>query len=63
MLPIENYKMVIFENNKLVRLERIDGIFKNSPPLLANYIKGKYTPYPIILHKPKGSDSFKIIRK
>lgn len=62
MLPIENYTMEIFGKGKLVRL------IKNKSPLKGKGVLIRETPtrwssIGVVLHKPKGSDSFKIIRK
>lgn len=71
MLPIENYTIKIYGNGKLVRLERNPTIeinnsqlnVKGRSPLLRKGSKSGVQGYPIILHKPKGSHSFEIIRK
>ncbi|WP_158978216.1 hypothetical protein [Cellulophaga sp. L1A9] len=63
MLPIENYKMELYGNGRLVRLVRKDaGIFKDWDVLIRE-TKDNYYYTGGFLHKPKGSDSFKIIRK
>ncbi len=62
MLEIENYKMEIFGKGKLVKLVRVDEILRNKS-CLQSESETAYTSYGVILHKPKGLDSFKIIRK
>ena len=71
MLPIENYKMAIYAQGKMVRLERLPTVeinnykanVKGRSPLLRKGKQGGVGNYPILLHKPKGSNSFEIIRK
>ena len=71
MLPIENYNIKIYGNGKLVRLERLPTIeinnsklnIKGRSPILRKGSKSGVQGYPLILHKPKGSNSFEIIRK
>ncbi|WP_158978220.1 hypothetical protein [Cellulophaga sp. L1A9] len=63
MLPIENYKLELYGNGRLVKLVRIDeGIFKNWGVLIGES-ETEYFSTGGFLHKPKGSDSFKVIRK
>ncbi|WP_165750586.1 hypothetical protein [Cellulophaga sp. Z1A5H] len=63
MLPIENYKLELYGNGRLVKLVRNDeGIFKNWDVLIGES-ETEYFSTGGFLHKPKGSDSFKVIRK
>ncbi len=63
MLPLENYKMKIYGNGKLVTLERIDTPFLGESALLAVDEKENtlYTDY-ISLYMPEGTDELKPIR-
>lgn len=71
MSPIENFKMAIYAQGKMVRLERLPTVeinnykanVKGRSPLLRKGKKGGVGNYPILLHKPNGSNSFEIIRK
>lgn len=62
MLPVENYKMEIFGDGRLVNLIRIDKEFFPWDVIISETpTSWSYTG--VVIHKPKGSDSFKIIRK
>ncbi|MGS2737975.1 hypothetical protein [Sinomicrobium sp. M5D2P17] len=63
MWPIEKYKMFVYGNGKLVRLERIDGENKGWDVLIRETPDGSITSTGTLLHKPQGSDTFQIIRK
>lgn len=62
MLPIENYKLVIYAQGRLVRLAILDGGLRNKSALLSKVPNGPKTTWRALLHKPKGSKTFKIIR-
>ena len=69
MFPLEDYKLIISEDGKLLHLERIGKI--SLPIKLHATTKAKgYSPligvdggYFIRLHMPEGSNEFEIIRK
>lgn len=63
MQPINNYKMQLFAKGKLVTLLILNGELKNWSALISINPKGRRNYYRILLHKPKGSSSFEIIRK
>ncbi|WFO16788.1 hypothetical protein M601_003030 [Cellulophaga baltica 4] len=62
MYPIENYKLFIYGNGKLCKLERIDEANLGRNCLIRKNGKVK-TWISSMLHKPIGSDTFEIIRK
>ena len=63
MLPLENYKMKIYGNGKLVTLERVDESYLGDSALLSvdENENTLYTNY-ISLYMPKGSNELKPIR-
>ncbi|MBL1222473.1 hypothetical protein JET18_16590 [Chryseobacterium sp. L7] len=63
MQPIDHYEMKIYGNGKLVTLVIPDGKFRNWTALISKTPKGRTTSWGILLHKPKGSSTFEIIRK
>jgi hypothetical protein len=63
MWPIENYKLCIYGNGRLVKLERIDGENKGWNALIRETENGTITSIGVVLYKPIGSDTFEIIRK
>ncbi len=62
MQPIENYKLFIYANGKLVTLERINNDDMGESALRTLEPDGTEYWYKIVLHKPKGSKTFEIIR-
>lgn len=62
MYEIENYTVVLSSNNKCVFLVRSDKEFYNWHSMVYE-TEYKWAAVPIVIHKPKGSNSFKIIRK
>lgn len=62
MLPIENYKMEIFGEGRLVTLIRIDKEFFPWDVIIRE-TPSSWFYSGVVIHKPQGSDSFKIIRK
>ncbi len=63
MLPINNYEMRLFAHGKLVTLLIPNGELKNWGVLISKTPKGRRNYYRLLLHKPKGSNEFEIIRK
>ncbi|MGU3373951.1 hypothetical protein [Chryseobacterium sp. M5A1_1a] len=63
MLPLENYKLELFGNGKLATLKIASGQYKNWSALLSKSEKGRVSGWGILIHKPKGSSHFEIIRK
>jgi hypothetical protein len=63
MQPFDNYEMKIYGNGKLVTLVIPNGEFRNWTALISKTPKGRTTSWGILLHKPKGSNTFEIIRK
>lgn len=63
MQSLDNYEMKIYGNGKLVTLVIPNGKFRNWTALISKTPKGRVTSWGAILHKPKGSDTFEIIRK
>ena len=63
MQPLDNYEMKIYGNGKLVTLVIPNGKFRNWTALMSKTTKGRVTSWGAILHKPKGSATFEIIRK
>ncbi len=63
MQPLDNYEMKIYGNGKLVTLVIPNGKYKNWNALMSKTPKGRVTSWGAILHKPKGSDTFEVIRK
>jgi len=59
--PIENYKMVISDDGKMVYLQSLETISFTCVGLLSN-IKGGYNFIPIYLYMPQGTDKLEIIR-
>ncbi len=62
MQDLENYRLAIYGNGKLVTLERIDEKNKGEPVLRATEENGTETFYYVYLHKPNGKEGLKIIR-
>ncbi|WP_010522845.1 hypothetical protein [Aquimarina agarivorans] len=66
MLPInkEDYNLKIYGYGKIIAIERIKK-FKNNSLIARKRIEDntRYFAYSFKLHKPKGSDTFEIIRK
>lgn len=52
MLPLENYKMVLHGNGKMVVLIRIDNEFRRESVIIGE-TENNYNFYPIYLHRPK----------
>lgn len=63
MLPLENYNLVLYANGKLATLKIASGQYKNWSALLSKSDKGRVSGWGILIHKPKGSVNFEIIRK
>lgn len=63
MLPLDNYKLELFANGRLVTLKVASGQYKNWSALLSKSEKGRVSGWGILIHKPKGSSQFEIIRK
>lgn len=63
MQPFDNYEMKIYGNGRLVTLVIPNGKYKNWTALISKTPKGRITSWGILLHKPKGSNTFEIIRK
>ncbi len=63
--PIENYKMRIYGDGRLVTLERNDFPYIGEPVVRINYMEGNRKMISYLFatfHKPKGSDKLEIIR-
>ncbi|MGQ7853684.1 hypothetical protein ACUN24_05500 [Pedobacter sp. WC2501] len=63
MHQFDNYEMKIYGNGKLVTLVIPNGKYKNWTALISKTPKGRITSWGILLHKPKGSNTFESIRK
>lgn len=63
MLPLENYSLVLYANGRLATLKIDSGQYKNWSALLSKNDKGRVSGWGILIHKPKGSVNFEIIRK
>lgn len=63
MQPFDNYEMEIYGNGRLVTLVIPNGNFRNWTALISKTPRGRTTSWGILLHKPKGSNTFEIIRK
>lgn len=63
MQEIDNFKMQLFADGRLVTLLIPDGKLKNWSPLMSITPKGRKNYYRVLLHKPVGSSDFEIIRK
>lgn len=63
MLPIEKYKMKLYGDGKLVKLENAEGEFKNYSVLASNSKKYGKSYWGVMLYKPKNSNDFIIIRR
>ncbi|MBD8083098.1 hypothetical protein IC610_11805 [Chryseobacterium sp. GCR10] len=63
MLPLENYTLELFANGRLATLIIASGQYKNWSALLSKSEKGRVSGWGILVHKPKGSSQFEIIRK
>lgn len=72
MIPLEDYKMVLYANGKIVSLERKNHTkemnakeinAKNESPLIRKGKTRGVSFFPIKLYLPEGSDEFVIIRK
>jgi len=62
--PIENYKLEIMGDGRLLALVRTDGFNKGEGVLRRNYIKNAFEMVnidEILLYMPKGSDEFEVI--
>jgi len=59
--PIENYKMVISDDGKMVYLKSLSVVSFNRVGILSN-VEGGYTYMPFYLYMPQGSDKLEIIR-
>ncbi|MFV0345798.1 MAG: hypothetical protein ACK5IQ_06060 [Bacteroidales bacterium] len=72
MRPLEPdmYKMVFYGDGKMVGLQCTSQLYRGKPALYGIYIREqtdgrkrkRKTHYPMLLHKPKGSDKLEIIR-
>ena len=63
MQSLDNAEMKIYGNGRLVTLVIPNGKYKNWNALMSKTPKGRVTSWGVILHKPKGSANFEIIRK
>lgn len=63
MQPLDNAEMKIYGNGRLVTLVIPNGKYKNWNALMSKTPKGRVTSWGVVLHKPKGSPNFEIIRK
>lgn len=63
MQPLADYEMKIYGNGKLVTLVIPSGKFRNWNALMSKTPTGRVTSWGAILHRPKGSNTFEIIRK
>ena len=63
MQSLDNAELKIYGNGRLVTLVTPNGKYKNWNALMSKTPKGRVTSWGVILHKPKGSANFEIIRK
>ena len=63
MRPIDNYKMKIYGNGKILRLEIPEGKYEHWSVLMSDSKKHGKSSWGIMLYRPKGSKTFVIIRK
>ncbi len=63
MQNLDSAKLVVYGDGKLVSLIIPSGKYKNWNVLISKTPKGRRTSWGMMLHKPKGSSNFEIIRK